>query len=538
MAFTLIPLQTYIRRGEEENARRFLGHVLSHEDDRLLTNTKNRLRIIFLENVADVSILTYRFIALKTNQDISDLIHVLCFSTKAKICSHAQAFAKAIDNNDQNLSSLSREDSLLITHVRRQKELIPKPEWKLQLSNALKYKCNSAILWAYQISMCSTKRPVLQIFKVLKAFISASILNKFKKMYSLLKNFHQSFMCWMLPILTYLRPRTETRYRFRSVVCIPKRITQLDDNSDFNIEFVTPENKQQINNGWKQYYLRLKELESESPATRKKRKMPPLEIVPMFKKGRFSPFVKNEQDRFHFQVRSRLCCSDSNTDVYFAFDVETKKNVVVKGPIPDGSIYASYFELNEWKRSVGLPSLQSIRQAKLGVNMFLYVPSNVRQKYEQGASGTFICYDSLLDRAPTIYDRIYKSSDRYTDEEVLDWDKFPHHVFNYNNWNNYSAQIRQDYVHGLIARYIHSLGDLNYHNFVIAHGRLYSIDDDVPISNIPNSIGNGMKTHLANYVHRHEANIRRWIAQLTFNTPNIRLIELKTEPNALITILK
>lgn len=572
-------VQKSIRIGDEFDAVWSIGESFSFsqaenkaEAQRILTNLKNRLRIILLEDIGNLSLLDPRFIHLETNQDISDFVHVMCSSTKARICSHARAFAKAVDNKDNDLSCLSPFDVQLVKHVRQQKIIIPEPKWRLQLINALENKCNSAILWAFQIASHSPKRrigrktlPVFQIFKVLEVFVSGPLMKKLYKLHSLLKNLKESFMVWMLPILNYLRPRREAPIVFTPAACIiehkqkrkhrEKKLADsvYDKHCGFKTDSVTfatvgaivsPENKQQIRTGWKSYYLHLKKLEVLSLKNKKnlKRKMPPLEMVPVFKRVKSGPFIKNERDRFNFQVRAQLCCSESKTDVYFAFDNETKKNVVVKGPLPQRSSYASCVQANNWKRSVGLPYLETIRQAELGVDMFSSAPIGVRKKYENGAPGHFIIFDSLLDRPPTSKDHVLKSSKRYADEEVIDWKNFSQHVFTYKNWNNYSAQVKKDYVHGLIGRYINSFGDFADRNFMLAKGRLYSLDEDTPVKKVQAIHklikSNAMKAHLLTYVKIHEREIRKWLEGITHDVSNSRLTALNIEPCALFALFE
>ena len=185
------------------------------------------------------------------------------------------------------------------------------------------------------------------------------------------------------------------------------------------------------------------------------------------------------ETQYKLLVRAQINTSQNKTDVYFAYEPDTRKTVVVKGPFASRGPVDRAIEMSQWKRENGLPAIECQAVPLIPDRWPEGVPLGIRNRVDRTTPSWFLVSNSLL--GDTLPRRLH-SSKVWPQTEVIDWSDpvlNNRHVWApLKHWVTYSVQEKNDYVIALLARYVVGISDLADRNFLRAGGRLYSLDED------------------------------------------------------------
>ena len=520
-------LQKYIRRGMTEKALYCAGELDLFKEapkrgEVIRTNFLHRLMVIYLEDVENLAIFDtidrlMRTILLerdkpdrsKENEEvwISEVVHHLSVSTKARVCSHI----RAVFNPKYHVEELTSVYPSL------------QPLWKeIKMNNLaadgkddLDFKCTMfkkylkerhllSIYYAFQIDQSDEKlsekcfkstKPVWFIFQELCTPFNRAFIQKFMDWYKdHIGGMKEGFMCWLVPLLSELSilPRgelvreeeEEEKYDGWEVNRNGVRI-DIDDfvvdrhtrrgHKKSLVEFASKgafvENEAAwVNPLWKKFYEDGKRWEEKQPilgefGAPKKKKVRPTLVTPLS--------VVSEMAEYSFVVRTQLTTSNSKMDVYFAKNREGKL-VVVKGPYKDRMEIDILERNTSWKIQNDIPYLPFEVKQMIPDRWKEGTPLGARNKINRDAPAWFIIFDSVI-KEELLRTKMH-SSKLWTETEVVDWDLIPLH-FDYKN--TYTDEEITDYIHALLFRYVRGISDLADRNFLCFNGHIVSIDEDI-----------------------------------------------------------
>jgi len=221
-------LQKYIRRGELEKALWCAGELVSFREapetqavKPIMTNVRHRLMIIFLEDVASIGL--WRTFDILLGQlgpqlesaIVHEWVYRMVLSPKARICSHARAFATLMDNSAATDLARDLYPDLLEVHATILMANRPETEWNEALRSAIRNRDVSACIWAWKIQengfprTCpGGRKPVWQVFLAIEKAASlevAALIPMARRWYKDLQNTKEAFLCWMFPLLAHIK---------------------------------------------------------------------------------------------------------------------------------------------------------------------------------------------------------------------------------------------------------------------------------------------------------------------------------------------
>lgn len=230
-------LQKYVRRGETVKAlwcaRELFSFREAPEPDgkgRIMTNFKHRLSIIFLEDVADITLveavrtlLNVDFADEKHDAQVYQAVRLMCGAKKGRVCSHARAIAAACTSKDAD-GLLDLYPSIKAVRerfgdIKKQNGDIDQAtfeKWYFSLVYALHSREDVAIPIAWYIHLSDLSAPLQSTLAATKAKRKAPwhIFDALKAahvptaavqgMYKDIQNTKESFLCWMLPLLAHV----------------------------------------------------------------------------------------------------------------------------------------------------------------------------------------------------------------------------------------------------------------------------------------------------------------------------------------------
>jgi hypothetical protein len=227
-------LQKYIRRGEVDKALWCAGELFSFRDappdelpQRIVTNFRHRLMIIFLEDVGAfalwprVDALLARWTGAPDRDAEALAVHewttVLCEAPKARVCSHARAVVSIRDAADPRAFSLACQmyPGIAALHAEFARDPRRPPlheaQWKAALVEALLARSRVAAIWAWVIQEDGSPRAapggrksVWTVFAALEEGCDPAVARMIpmaRRWYKDLQNTREAFLCWMLPLL-------------------------------------------------------------------------------------------------------------------------------------------------------------------------------------------------------------------------------------------------------------------------------------------------------------------------------------------------
>ena len=191
--------------------------------------------------------------------------------------------------------------------------------------------------------------------------------------------------------------------------------------------------------------------------------------------GELPPSDARESDYGRFLVRAQLLCGNAKTDTYF---VEKEAEIqFVKGPFSSRRETDAFLDVQKAKRSAGLPCVD-YQVVMLVPDRFPDSPMGLRTRLSRDQPRPFLVSNVLFDHTPENLPVKQKSSKKWPETQVVDWDRV-------NGMTNVSKDALQSddelmmaYVSSIIFRFLVGAGDFADRNFIVKHGKIYSIDED------------------------------------------------------------
>lgn len=472
-------LQKYIRRGNLYKALYCAAELDLFKNieggARIRTNFLNRLRVILLEDVCNISLIE-QVIPIDEN-NIHDIISKMCVSKKARICSHVRALFYAANKKLLVLNGVELNINVSDKH---------------SLTKLIKlykkyFKQKSILCIKYAIKICSSdekldapykrsRKPVYSIFKIL-AENGSNILyeNLYKNHIGHLK---EGFLCWMVPTLYHIgiiKKEERSLEEYEKInenwrINLEKQKIEIDDfikdihtgncrknRIDFADEGSLVTNEYSwVNQTWKTIYNQSKYLQEGME-----------HLIPNYK--------QQLETQYKFIIRAQLNTSQNKMDVYFA-----KKNnriYVIKGPYPKKKNIDTLKLITQIKKDNNIDYVP-FKIKRMIPNRWTSVPLGIRNKIDVAKSHYFIIFDSLIENFPN---KIH-SSKLWPPTQVVDWNSINLHL----DWNTrpLSDIEMKYYVDMIIFRYILGISDLADRNFLRQNEKIYSIDEDIMGRNI------------------------------------------------------
>ncbi len=210
--------------------------------------------------------------------------------------------------------------------------------------------------------------------------------------------------------------------------------------------------------------------------------------------------IDTESGRFDFIVRAQLVTSMSKMDTYYAKDIITNKVVFVKGPYPTQQSAEKAIISAKLKMLLGI-SFIPVEMVMLKPDL-LETPLGVRKSLGTTIKRPFLIFDNLCGDKFAIK---IKESKLWQPTEVVDWEKMTKcQIFNIVKEKN--DHLIKQYIEQILYRYIVGAGDLADRNFMMAEGKIYSVDEDSlgKEVNLCSSLKKTRTTIIKNFVHNHK----------------------------------
>ena len=537
-------LQKYIRRGETAKALYCAGEIdlfktAEKEGEVVRTNLLNRFLVIYMEDVENLSIIhrvhtltnqlyeerkkTEKRSTADEERWISELVALLCHSTKARICSHIRAIFNPTYHTSAMMAAYPSIRVLWDEITENEAERVAKSQQKLayhssRFAHYLQTKNILAVYYAFQIAqseevlekrILGSTKPVWFLFNLLSQVspVTTITMSWYKNH---LKGMKEEFMCWLVPLISYLDylpkgtapvieeayPMNWDRNRAGDVLVmddyVVDRHTKMGRSKSL-IEFAMigahVENEAEyVEPMWKAFYNDGKRFEeglavlgdgrgaTVSAATVQSEaavQSEASEATHDFEEERNNP--PNETDAYEFIVRTQISTSNSKMDVYLATDTTTKKLVIVKGPYQSRKEITILKGVTEWKKAHRLPFVPFIVRSLLPDRWPEGVALGARNRVSRADPAYFFVFDCVISKEE-IQTKMH-SSKVWPLTEVIDWKKIPLH-FDYEA-RPLTNQEWKDYVHALLFRYVVGISDLADRNFLMRGGRVISIDEDI-----------------------------------------------------------
>lgn len=526
-------LQKYIRRGIVDKALYCAKELDLYKDapnakegEGIRTNFLHRLMIIFMEDVANLSLFDSMYIHMnslfkerekedrseeKEQEWIRQVVQQLCTSSKARICSHVRAifYSKYEPLHEQypsiqalwaEIKQNDQQENLLEHHCALFKRY-------------LKEKNILAVYYAFQIAaseqrlkekLFRSSQPVWFIFHQLLHPLSIVKTERVKKFVEWYKEhiggMKEGFMCWLLPLLYELDivPLGEAQPVKDSPYVPQNRKGEKIDIEDYVLDKHTSKGRGKgliefvlngarvspeaafVNPLWKQFYEDGKRWEEgapilgglpPTPVRKEESKEKPKEKPKEEPKD--SPHQR-ESEAYEFVVRTQLTTSSTKMDVYFARD-NTGKLVVIKGPYSERTEIDILISHTEWKKANGLPYHTFVVRELIPDRWPEGVPLGARNRINRSQPAYFLVLDSYLQESELR--TMNHSSTLWPVTEVVDWKQIPFH-FTYKQ-RPLTQQEYKDYIHALLFRYVFGISDWADRNFLMSKGRVISIDEEI-----------------------------------------------------------
>jgi hypothetical protein len=456
---------------------------------------------------------------------MSELVVLLCQSTKARICSHIRAIFNPTYHTSAMMAAYPSIRVLWDEIAKNEAERVEKSQQKLvyhsnRFAHYLQKKNILSVYYAFQIAqseevlekrILGSVKPVWFLFNLLSQVspVTTITMSWYKNH---LKGMKEEFMCWLVPLLSYLDylpkgtiPLVENAYPMNWDDNRAGKVLVMDDyvvdrhtkmgRSKSLIEFAMigahVENEAEyVEPMWKAFYndgKRFEEgipvlgdgtgalsatttaLSAESSATEAVSN----DVVYDVEEERKNP--PNETAAYDFIVRTQISTSNSKMDVYLATDTTTKKLVIVKGPYQSRKEITILEGVTEWKKAHHLPFVPFIVRSLLPDRWPEGVALGARNRVSRSDPAYFFVFDCVISKEE-IQTKMH-SSKVWPLTEVIDWKKIPLH-FDYEA-RLLTNQEWKDYVHALLFRYVVGISDLADRNFLMRNGRVISIDEDI-----------------------------------------------------------
>ena len=446
-------LQKYVRRGDFERAKFALAELdlfslaakeSPRDSKRIRTNMIHRLMIIFLEDIGLGGIeLWPRIDKLLTlwlrERDgpesvgwLQEILWLMCFSNKTRICSHVRAAMTAKDSLDHLKTLLGC--------------------CYLELARLAKGKWRN--IFAF---FALNKAEMEELALAARGSVQA-------RWFKELKGTRESFLCLLLPLLKRDLPATHFPLPFAvrpenvPVFCGAKWDVEAP-RIEFD-DFVFDKHCRgsgETSEKTREYFVHVSSFVNNEvyPTT------------PLFKQ--IYQGVARETQAFELITRCQLVCSASKTDSYIA--KQRGKLLFVKGPYKEPPMF--FVQMQAIKRAYNLPSIQARVDYLYADRWPEGTPLGVRNSLARDIPLPFLVCDSLLEEKELVTKMA--ESKLWPQTKVLDFSRIPSARF---DPFSLSEQELADYVGAVKLRARYNIGDFADRNFVRAGGRVYSVDEE------------------------------------------------------------
>lgn len=192
-------------------------------------------------------------------------------------------------------------------------------------------------------------------------------------------------------------------------------------------------------------------------------------------RGAKSDETKTETFLFTYKMRAQLTTSNAKTDTYFATEISTGKNVVVKGPFLNLMDVNPALKMNQIKNFLTSVPLISMRIIEMIPNLFPCVPLGMRTRIENGRMYPFLIFEDLCNFSGDIPNKL-KESKVWKDSYVVDWNKVT--CIKFGNPEEMNDTQKRNFMIARTFRYIFEIKDNAERNFIVRGNDVYSIDEE------------------------------------------------------------
>ena len=460
-------LQKYIRRNMTHKARwcglewGLLRGDMITEDRNLksvITNLRNRLRIIYLEDIgisnlnllemidSNINIIDYNKNPEGKNMDkvIVDIISNMSQSYHTRICSYVNSIYKIYNNKsffNKHIQYLKYFPNIknIYDYIEEHKEI----SFKNNLLKSLQEKNIVCFYYAQQLNFYENEKGKFgknnEIFPIIRKVIDSKFKNKVdicEKWYNEIKN-SEAFLCYFIPMLIICFPIKENgklfdyfdytpewknlvMYNIEKKAILFEQYTMDMHTREGNVNGLKKDNLEGVNHFIKQgsYVNNEYELNIELKNYYEFTKL--LSVgkiddtyyteIKELNKENTQKIVDVEKDFFDYITRAQIPTSGSKTDSYYAkmkhdykkFKID--ETVFVKGPFLDNNVYNILKLFIKMKKILNIPYI-NIEKVSLKMSSDFFVgevvdkdimgKNYIRNKLDKNNMYTFIMYENL-----------------------------------------------------------------------------------------------------------------------------------------------
>jgi hypothetical protein len=231
-----------------------------------------------------------------------------------------------------------------------------------------------------------------------------------------------------------------------------------------------------------------------------------------------------ETEEYEFLVLTQITTSGMKQDVYFARDKEGKL-VVIKGPYSNKKQIDVLLRNTNWKKDNNIPYILFEVKQMIPNRWPDGIPLGFRNTIDRTKPAWFIIFDSVIPE-----DKIQKkihSSKLWPETQVVDWDKIPLH-FEYKSGVRTEKEMT-DYVRSIFFRYIRGVSDFADRNFLLADGRVISIDEDIEERDV--NMYKELRKNKAEYVYKwikknyENIDIDNWKGNTSYENEKLKIVK-------------
>ena len=460
-------LQKYIRRNMTHKAiwcglewGLLRGDMITEDRNlkSVITNLRNRLRIIYLEDIgisnlnllemidSNINIIDYNKNPEGKNMDkvIVDIISNMSQSYHTRICSYVNSIYKIYNNKsffNKHIQYLKYFPNIknIYDYIEEHKEI----SFKNNLLKSLQEKNIVCFYYAQQLNFYENEKGKFgknnEIFPIIRKVIDSKFKNKVdicEKWYNEIKN-SEAFLCYFIPMLIICFPIKENgklfdyfdytpewknlvMYNIEKKAILFEQYTMDMHTREGNVNGLKKDNLEGVNHFIKQgsYVNNEYELNIELKNYYEFTKL--LSVgkiddtyyteIKELNKENTQKIVDVEKDFFDYITRAQIPTSGSKTDSYYAkmkhdykkFKID--ETVFVKGPFLDNNVYNILKLFIKMKKILNIPYI-NIEKVSLKMSSDFFVgevvdkdimgKNYIRNKLDKNNMYTFIMYENL-----------------------------------------------------------------------------------------------------------------------------------------------
>lgn len=485
-------IQKYTRRAYFDKssymmADMFLMKWATKDSGGSLTNFYNRIRIIFLEDIALGSPYLI-YLVNDTLEDINDqklsnklpfLFKSMAYTIKSRFYSHVRAYYKT--NKPENppkpnkIYNLGQDENL--------RDVVNNFVWCMENKDV------SVCYWFHKImdneklltKRYNSTRPGFLIFDILYKFNFISDIKSVNICFNWYKTMKmkEQFLCALHPVYLYVlkdsaiwtKPNPfpdnyDSFYKYYNRNLLNKEIT-LDN---YVLDMHTHQGKTKLKRTNADFALEGSLVSYD------------LELYPNFAEVYFQSHLSRgepsyESKEFKLKSRAQLNTSGNKPDVYFATN-NLNQNVVVKGPFLTKETLLISFKLQNIMKLFKGVNTYDINVMVLYPDMFAETPLGIRNKIKTNTPYYFIVMEDIMDQ--NYYPKTEKSSKLWHKEQVVDYEKLfkDNKNLGFGIPSTMNSKALFSLVIQLAFRLAFKIGDNAYRNFLRIDDMVYNLDTE------------------------------------------------------------